>query len=1295
MLTSLASRSMLILLFLTLSWATSMPSVAVSQTTKERVIAPPRLQDSLRHRLAPQDHAVLMDGGQGHAAAHSGKITRLEEESKHLDALAGSPENSSRTSPARGRSEQPVFQESELIEAAQLRERANELFHKGQFVAAIPLVIRALAILEKVLGAKHPAVASTLSDLAHLYEANVNYAQAEQLYLRALAIVEKKPGEKRRNLGMALVNLAGLYDAKGDSARAEPLFQRGLAILEKALGTENPEFAQQLNNFALLYRNTGDFAQAETILQRARTILEKTFGAEHEVVATTLDNLAGVYMDKGDYSQAEQLYRRALTIREKSLDAEHPAIAATLNNLARLQYQVKGDIVGAELLFKRAVEILEKELGAEHPLVAVSLSNLAILYNDRGDYARAESLHRRARLIVEKAFGAEHPMVAITLDSLAVQYMRKDDYAQAEPLFQRALEILEKTLGAEHPLTAGTLNKLATLYRFKGDYERAEPLHQRALAIIEKVGGAEHHDVVSALQGLALLYQAKGDYARAEPLLQRTRAIVEKTGGENHPDVALVLSDLATLSEASGNTAQALRFRTRATEISEHQLVLILTTGSENQKRLYLATLSGEINTNISLHLRSAPTSEEAARLALITLLRRKGRALDAVTGQIASLRRRLNPQDRALLDQLAAVRAQLAALVLKGVGKTDPAQYRAKIARLEGEGEQLEAQVSARSAEFRTQVQPATLERVQQAIPDNAALVEMVLYTPFNARARTPGERFGHARYAAYVLRRGGAPAFVDLGEAAPIDSAVARLRMALGKSQSTDFRRAGRELDELVMRPVRKLLGGARMLLLSPDGALNLVPFSALVDEEGRYLVENYTINYLTSGRDLLRLATETESRQQPIVMANPDFDLAVTASSQDAPEADAARGLRSFDFTTLQIKSLPGTAQEATAIKGIIPNAQVLTERAATESALKQVKGPRLLHIATHGFFLKDQPLQESGTARQLVMGEAKEAVRGENPLLRSGLVLAGVKNGQSGAGEDGVLTALEVSGLDLWGTKLVVLSACETGVGDVDNGEGVYGLRRSLVLAGAESQLMSLWQVNDTATRDLMVDYYRRIERGEGRAEALRAAQLGMLAGKKQGTVRQRNGAQANSFSVDYSHPYYWASFIPIGDWRSMNKTAQPIVVAPSQPVTLSKQPAAPPRPTIAPKPTEKQNDIEALTRMGDARYAQGDFAGAAALYKRSLALRPGNADVFIKLGDTYLHQPLPDYESAIAEYRRALMLNLRHEKAWSGIAAAAIGMKRVLIARDAIDRLAEINPSNSELVKLRLALAALR
>ena len=312
--------------------------------------------------------------------------------------------------------------------------------------------------------------------------------------------------------------------------------------------------------------------------------------------------------------------------------------------------------------------------------------------------------------------------------------------------------------------------------------------------------------------------------------------------------------------------------------------------------------------------------------------------------------------------------------------------------------------------------------------------------------------------------------------------------------------------------MRPLRAHLGSVQMVLLSPDGALNVVPFGALIDEHDQYLLEHFTFIYLSTGRDLLRLQVQGSPRQPPMIITDPDFG-----------SVGAVGG-----FTPL-----PGTIAEARAIQSLLPEALVLSGTQATEAALKHVRGPRILHLATHGFFLHalpggEQSLPERNfTAAGASVPPAEGFIRiprSAHPLLRAGLVLAGVNQLQSGP-EDGVLTALEAAGLDLWGTQLVVLSACETGLGDVHTGEGVYSLRRAVVLAGAESQVISLWKVDDEATKDLMVDYYRRLMAGEGRAEALRQAQLAML------HSRARN------------QPFYWASFISSGAWTSLAEKVQ--------------------------------------------------------------------------------------------------------------------------------------------------------
>jgi CHAT domain-containing protein len=458
------------------------------------------------------------------------------------------------------------------------------------------------------------------------------------------------------------------------------------------------------------------------------------------------------------------------------------------------------------------------------------------------------------------------------------------------------------------------------------------------------------------------------------------------------------------------------------------------------------------------------------------------------------------------------------------------PAEHQKQVKALEEEREKLEAEIGRGNAEFRALSRPVTLEAVRAAIPANAALVEFFAYRPANAKAAKASERFGPPRYVAYVLRREGEPQWAELGEAKAIDEVIGNLRRALRKSRRADVRQLARAADEKLMRPVRALLARTRHILVSPDGALNLTPFAALVDEKGKYLIENYELSYLTSGRDLLRLQAPRESRSAPLIVANPDFglipgeSLARRSKARPAGQTKQAEDDRK-EFEKIIFRALPGAIQEASDLKKILPQATLLTGAQATETALKQAVAPRILHVATHGFFLQDaeKPLEN---ARGLDFSNfsdlrsASWAARIENPLLKSGLALAGANEHRGGA-DDGLLTAMEAANLDLWGTKLVVLSACDTGVGEVRNGEGVYGLRRALVLAGAETQVMSLWPVSDKETRSLMAGYYKRLLNGEGRAEALRQAQLEMLK-----NPRQR-------------HPFYWASFIQAGEWANLD------------------------------------------------------------------------------------------------------------------------------------------------------------
>jgi CHAT domain-containing protein/Tfp pilus assembly protein PilF len=959
------------------------------------------------------------------------------------------------------------------------------------------------------------------------------YDEARSLVERALEIRERLLGAEHPDVATGIDGLAGVYFDRGEYVKAEPLYLRALAIREKALGKDHPATAESLNNLAAVYTLQGKYGQAEPLYKRALDIREKALGDDHPDTATGIGNLGRLYHYQGKYGEAEPLYKRALNIREKALGKDHPKTAESLNNLAVL-YSAQGKYVEAEPLHKRALNIREKALGKTHPDTAQSLNNLALVYEYLGKYAEAEPLYRRSLDIREKALGKDHPSTAISLNNLAALYESLRKYAEAEPLYRRSLDIREKALGKDSPSTATGVSNLARVYVSQGKYAEAEPLYKRAIDIFEKALGKDHPDTANSLNNLATLYRRQGKYVEAETPLKRALDIREKALGNDHPATVMGLNSLSLLYMAKGDLVQAVKFQSRATAAGERELVANLVIGSERQKLAYLDILSKQTDLTISLHIHSAPDDPEAGALAATLILQRKGRALDATSQNLNALRSRFNAEDQALLDRLTETRSQIAGLVLSGPQKMTIEQHRDRIKALEEQADKDEADISRKSDEFRAQSLPVTLEAVRAAIPPDSALIEFASYHPFNAKARKGDEAYGQPRYVAYILRREGKIEWKELGEAKAIESAVASLRKALRDPKRMDVKRLARAVDAKVFQPVRPLLGNMNRLLISPDGQLNLIPFAALVDEKGRYAVERYSISYLTSGRDLLRLQVARESKGGPLVVAAPDFGGGgrVKASRSKRQQKGVLAGEVKAESSRYAVKdlyfpSLPDAAQEGEALRTLLPGATLLTKRQATKAALSQMRSPRLLHIATHGFFLEDQNLTSAGErGARAITDDPERALQGlagrgagvENPLLRSGLALAGANEDKED--DNGILTALEVTGLNLWGTKLVTLSACDTGVGEVKNGDGVHGLRRALVLAGAETQVMSLWAVSDLATREQMVSYYRMLQRGQGRGEALRRAQLEML--KK----------------LKWRHPYYWAGFIQSGEWANL-------------------------------------------------------------------------------------------------------------------------------------------------------------
>lgn len=950
-----------------------------------------------------------------------------------------------------------------------------------------------------------------------------------------------------------------------------------IRVLEQRAATENDKLLDETRRLRAEWRrlyDAAEFDQALSLAEKTVALLEQAGQADQPNYARALLNLAHVLYTKGNYSKAGQLAERSLAISEKSLEPDHPELGRALNLLMFI-YRARGDQARAMASVQRALSVQERAFGADHPEMVSSLTDLALLYRDQGDFVTAEPLFKRALAISTKGFGEDSYETGRTLDMVANFYRELGNYHEAEPLYLRALTIWEKTRGTNHPAFAATLNNLANLYRNQKDYEKAESLYLRALSIKEKALGPDHPDVARYRENLALVYHQQGNYAKAEPLYLSALATWEKVG-PNHPMVgrnlrslaalylalkdyqkaeacyqralniyetnfgpkyyflATILSGLARISLAQDKYAEALHRQARANEISDYNLNLNLAIGSERQKLDYLSTLPEHLNRTISLHTRFGADDTGAAELALTTLLQRKGRVQDALSTSLQSLHQRLSGEAQGLLDQLDEVTSQLARLVLNGPQKASLAEHQKRIKTLEDKRDALEAEVSRQSAGFYQRTQPITLDAVRAALPENAALVEFAVYRPFDPKAPANRSAYGNPQYVAYVLRRQGPVQGKDLGPAREIDQAIDSFRRAVRDPKRQDVQKLARAANDSIIKPISGLLGDATQLLISPDGALNLIPFEALVDEEDRYLVSRYSISYLTSGRDLLRLQLPRSSLSASLVLANPLFgdpQMIQTAKTDTPAMSKVALNRRrqsTAEESNVAYRYFPplnATEQEAQTIKSLFADAEVKTGLQASESWLKHVAAPRILHIATHGFFLQDP---KSATDEVSSNGDDRpqNTLRGidasiQNPLLRSGLALAGANLRQPGGEDDGILTALEASGLNLWGTKLVTLSGCDTGLGEVKNGEGVYGLRRAFVLAGTETLVMSLWPVSDYATRELMTGYYQGLKRGLGRRQALREVQLAMIARK------------------DRRHPFYWASFIQSGEWANLD------------------------------------------------------------------------------------------------------------------------------------------------------------
>lgn len=985
-----------------------------------------------------------------------------------------------------------------------------------------------------------------------------------------------------------------LADA-GKRREAVAAYQTALARVEAAFGEDDPSTVVVLNELAYLYQAMGRYEEAEPLYRRCLRLREAKAGTDHLDVTPALNNLAALYWAMGEYAQAEPLYQRCLRIREQHLVKNHADVAETLNNLGVL-YQDMGHYVRAEALLQRSLSIWEDRLGSDHPDVASALNNLAELYRAMAQFARAEPLYQRCLRIREEKLGEDHRLVGLTLNNLGELYRAMGRFARAEPLYQRSLRIKEIQLGKDHPGVAISLNNLGLLYQDMEQYARAEPLLRRGLQIWEDRLGVDHPNVATALNNLAKLYHLMGQDAKAGPLYQRSLRISEAKLGQDHPNLTHTLNNLAALLAKQEQTKEASDLFHRARQGSRRHISRVLPTLPPREQAAFLGVSERrDLAGALSLGRVLAVDAEQRSRSAE-WLVNSKAAGQEALAQATLLSRDRQDPATRALAESLRQVRAQLARLALARLPAGKEKEHRDRVAELDRRERDLARRLAAAGGSAAIAADWVLLDHVRQAVPAGAVFIDVARFDAFDFEGGR-GKGWQPARYVVWVTPRTGPVRLIDLGEAAKIDALVDRVRQVLGQADQLAQQKGEPEADQVLREPLRDLsrlvlhpllphVGTSTQWVVSPDGQLSLVPWQMLLLPDGRFAVEKHQVHHVVSGRALLATPARGVRARAPLILADPDFDL-----RQDEPAATGSPQLGGMPqgLRLGRVQRLKSTGTEALAatasLRAFTGEAPLVFTRArAVKRALGTNPNPRVLLLATHGFFLPDRSAAP-GKRPSGLFGDDRSVAGWENPLVRCGLLLAGCNQAAENKGDNGVLTGLEVVGLDLRGTELVVLSACQTGVGDVQSGEGVAGLRQAFQLAGAEAVLASLWDVPDKSSALLMSRFFAQLGKGKGKAEALRQAQLELIAERRE------------DFAV--AHPLFWAAFTltasgadgpPAVPRSSAPEAKEPVTPPPvpreataeeRQPATLVVRLPADATLTIDADPTEQRGEVRTL------------------------------------------------------------------------------------------------------------------
>ena len=847
------------------------------------------------------------------------------------------------------------------------------------------------------------------------------------------------------------------------------------------------EYASSLNNLGIVYSDMAYFKAADPYYQKAIEVYQNALGEGRPDYAGSLNNLGNLYQNMGNYKAAVPFYRQALEIRKKALGESHPDYASSLNNFGNL-YQNLGDYKAAAPYYDQALAIYKQALGENHPDYAMSLNNLGILYSAMGDYKAAEPYYIQALEIRKIVFGKLHPDYAGSLNSLGILYYEMGDYKTAEPYYLQALEIRNKALGKTHPDYAGSLNNLGILYSAMGDYSAAEPYYQQALDIKKKALGEVHPNYANSLNGLGILYFNMGDYKAAENYYQQALGIYKKTLGEEHQDYLSTENGFAYLLMRTNREKQAHEilsenFKKQSKEIADNFEWL-----NDNQKEAYWKKESSFYDKLTWFANEVYEKVPESVGLNYNAALITKSKMLEAKISSENYYR-----EVDEIREELAYRRRLIAKMESDGSNEKD------KLKKLHQEADSLDKRLILSWPEYAQQKKnlSITLDQVQQYLDKEEAAIEFVrFYNKIDSLYY----------YNALVLKKEDKnPTLIKLCKEKDLQS----IKPQMGYSS----------YYPLIWQPMEAVLKEVKTIYYAPTGELYNVPFhaiyapkgkgdeprlaktekrgvfaqneNALTEQNAEYLMDRYTMHQLTSTRYLamgLKQKSKEPVRNTIAMVGGINYDYIPGTTASPKKKRKDKNGNRSSASASEKLIYLEGTKTEVAQINKQVTTAtwqtKVIENNEATEENITKLEGKEaqgILHLATHGYAFPEFDFKDTFISKNSLRYSYRYS---NNPMVRSGLILAGGNWAWTGsdtltklgAEQNGILTSLEVSQLNLKKTKLVVLSACETGLGKIEGSEGTFGLKRGFKLAGVEQMIVSLWSVPDKETMELMTLFY---------------------------------------------------------------------------------------------------------------------------------------------------------------------------------------------------------------------------